>query len=251
VSTNILIAIALFTVALRAQSPFALTGEVRSQSIGPLSGIEVQLYDVQNHNLVERTFTSSDGSFRFHQVSSGSYAIHIVSTPGAEPILEEYRQIDPATSPLILRLPEPAGSGPVSGTVSLRELQHPISKRALRAAVEAQQFSQARNFARAIAKLEEAVQIAPEYREAHINLGAGYAHTGRTAEALAQFQRALDIGPPDAIIYSNLAWAHLVLHHPAEAANFALKAVAMDPSNTKAQFLLSQALLERDKRLVE
>ncbi len=199
-STSKLIAIALFAVALRAQMPFALTGEVRSQSIGPLSSLEVQLYDVQNHNLVERTFTSSDGSFRFHQLNSGSYAIRIVSAPGADPILEEYRQIDPASSPLILQLPERAANAPASGTVSLRQLQHPISKRALRAAVEAQQFSQARNFAQAIAKLEEAVRIAPEYREAHINLGASYAHSGRTAEALMHFERALEIGPPDAIV---------------------------------------------------
>jgi len=243
VFTKILIAIALFAVALCAQSPFSLTGEVRSQSIGPLSGLEIELYDVQNHNFVERTFTSSDGSFRFHQLNSGSYAIRIVSAPGADPILEEYRQIDPASSPLILEMPKRNAHIPASGTVSLRELQHPVSKRALRAAVEAQQFSQAKDFTRAIAKLEEAVQIAPSYREAHINLGANYAHTGRTVDALAQFQRALDIGPPDAIIYSNLAWAHWALHHPAEAADFARRAVAMDPSNTKAQFLLKQALL--------
>jgi tetratricopeptide (TPR) repeat protein len=228
-----------------APGSFTLTGEVRSQSAGPLNSLEVQLYDVQNHNLVERAFSGSDGSFRFQQVSQGSYTIRVVSAPGADPILEEFRQIDPVSSPLILQLPERAQNHPASGTVSLRELQHPISKQALRAAVEAQQFSDANDLPRAIAKLEEAIRIDPAYRDAHTNLGAKYAHAGGAAEALEHFQRSLEIGPPDAIIYSNLAWANLVLHHPAEAEDCARKAVAMDPANIKAQFLLKQALSAR------
>lgn len=235
-----LIALALSVVLLRAQGDFMLTGEIHCETPGQVNNLEVQLYDLQNHTVVEHAFTNSDGSFRFYHVTSGSYAVRIKSSSVPDAIVQEYREINQFSSPLIIQLPERAANHPISGFVSLHELQHTPSKRAVRAALEAQRFSQAKDLPRAIERLEEAVRIDPEFRDAHTNLGAQYAHAGRIADALAELRRALEIGPPDAIIYSNLAWAHLALHQPIEAEAFARKAVALDPSNAKAQFLLRQ-----------
>lgn len=246
-----LIVLALSAVLLRAQGDFMLTGEIHCETAGQVNNLEVQLYDLQNHTVVEHAFTNSDGSFRFYHVASGSYAVRIKNSSDPDAIMEEYREINQFSSPLIIQLPARAANHPISGMVSLHELQHPPSKRAVRAAVEAQRFSQAKDFPRAIEKLEEAVRSDPEFRVAHINLGAQYAHTGRIADALAEFRHALEIGPPDAIIYSNLAWAHLALRQPIEAEAFARKAVALDPSNAKAQFLLNQCevlIQDSDKR---
>ncbi len=246
-STFRLIVSVLLSVALHAQATsggagFPLTGEIRSEGATHLGDLEVQLYDRQNNTVVDRVFVSNDGSFRFNHVTAGSYTVRITASPGDEPILQEDHQIGVGGSPLVLQLREQPKNSPVSGIVSLRELAHPLSKRAVHAAIEAQQFSQAHDVPRAIAKLEEAIRIDPAYRDAHMNLGAQYARAGRVADALTQFRQALDIGPADAIIYSNLCWAYAALREFAEAEKCARKALTFDAKNVKAHYLLGRLL---------
>jgi tetratricopeptide (TPR) repeat protein len=94
-----------------------------------------------------------------------------------------------------------------TGVVSLHDPSHPISKKVLQAAFEAQQFSKAHQTDKAIAKLEKALRIDPQYRDGHCNLGVQYAHAGRLQEARTEFNKALEIGPPSALIYADLALA--------------------------------------------
>ena len=127
----------------------------------------------------------------------------------------------------------PTSGVPNSGVVSLRELQHPVPKKAVRAAFQAQQLSTAHKSTQAIAKLEEAIRIDPSYRDAHCNLGVEYARAGRLADARAEFQKALDIGPPAAPIYADLALASVAAHEFDQALAFAQKALELDPKNPK------------------
>lgn len=94
--------------------------------------------------------------------------------------------------PLIVEPSERAPVKPISGVVSLRQLQHPPSKKAVRLFQEAQRYSQAHDTVKAIGKLESAIRIAPSFAEAHQNLGVQYARSGRTAEAMRQFETALE-----------------------------------------------------------
>jgi len=147
----------------------------------------------------------------------------------------------PAVAPLVPDWPQRPEREPISGVVSLRELQHPVSKKALRAAYEAQQFSKAHDIPKAIAKLEKAIRIDPLYRDAHWNLGVEYARVGRPADARAEFQKALDIGPPAAPIYADLAFTFAAAGESAQAVAFARKALELDPDNSAAQRLLKDA----------
>jgi Flp pilus assembly protein TadD len=142
---------------------------------------------------------------------------------------------EPEMAPLVPDWPEPPRAEPPAGAVSLRELQHPIAKKALRAAYEAEQFSQAHNIPKAIEKLEKAVQIDPSYRDGHCNLGVQYARAGRFADARAEFQKALDIGPPAAPIYSNLALTLIAAGKMREAQDLARKALELNPDNRVAR----------------
>ncbi len=247
-STHQLIPIVLATAILCAQPAGVLvTGEIQARNPEQARNLFVELYEMQGHRMIERTIVAPDGGFRFYGVEAGSYSIRVLAAPGAEPILEAYCQIAPASPPLVLRLPDQPESRPVSGIVSLRELRHKIPKQAFRAAVDAQRYSGANDAARAIGKLEQAVQIDPEFRDAHVNLGAQYARARRYAEAMQEFQRALEIGPPDAILYSNLSWAYSAFHQFPQAEEFARKALALDPENPKARYLLDRALAQQGK----
>jgi tetratricopeptide (TPR) repeat protein len=174
-------------------------------------------------------------------IPAGSHSVPLVTASGEGSIGEQYHAFEPGGAPLTLDLPERSANSPVSGVVSLRELERPIAKKAIREAYQAQQFAQAKNFPKAIAKLENAIRIDPAYRDAHLNLGVQYARVGRSADARAEFQRALDIGPPMAPIYADLAFTSLALRQYREAEAFAHKALEMDPANSGAQRALQYA----------
>lgn len=254
-SFNKLITPFFFSVVLFAQmgQPVGepgFSGEIESATPMSLNSLYVELYDTRSHVVVERSSVSSDGRFRFnHGDAAAGYTIRVVTAPGEDPLLEESTRMGFGNS-LVLRLPEQKTSQPVSGKVSLQQLQHPIPKQAIRAAKEAERYSEAHEAPKAIAKLEQAVRIAPYYRDGHSNLGVQYARAGRLAEALAQFHFALDIGPPNALIYSNLALALLTLKQFRDGEEFARKAVALDPENAIARKLLRDAVAHSGSQAV-
>jgi tetratricopeptide (TPR) repeat protein len=67
---------------------------------------------------------------------------------------------------------------------------------------------------------------------------------------VGQFDAALEIGPPDALIYSNLALSLLTLKQYREGEEFARKAVALEPQNVTAQRLLRYAAAHSHSRTV-
>lgn len=184
------------------------------------------LNQIDGRAAADRTQPDSGNRLRFDRFDpTGELA-----TQGHEP-----------SAPLTLELPERAPAKPVSGVVSLRQLQHPPSKKAIRLFQQARRYSQARDTPKAIGKLEEAIHIAPSFAEAHQNLGVQYARSGRTLEAMTQFETVLEIGPPDAKAYSNLGWCYVRLRQFREAENLARKALSLDPDNAPARTLLEAA----------
>lgn len=144
----------------------------------------------------------------------------------------------PVASPNLFTAPlAPAGS-----VVSLRELLHPIPEKAWREAFQAQALARESKTSKAIAKLENAIRIAPDYRDAHVNLGVQYARVGRIADSRAQLEKALQIGPPVAPIYFDLALAALALGQPRDAETYAKKALELKPEDQGARRVLRVAL---------
>jgi tetratricopeptide (TPR) repeat protein len=162
----------------------------------------------------------------------------IMSASGENPIGDESREFEPGNSPLVLSWPGHSSAGATANVVSLHDLEHPIPQKAIREAYEAQQLAHSNNIAKAIAKLEHAIRLAPSYRDAHANLGVQYARMGRAPDARAEFQKAIDIGPPIAPVYADMALVSLSLHLSQEADIFAHKALELDPSNRAAQRVL-------------
>ena len=173
---------------------------------------------------------------RVHRQTSKQF--HHRSAVVIELCARRYQPLYPLREKIIESFSRPHGGG----IISLRELKHSVKKEAFKRVAEAQRYADKNEPSKAFAKLEEAVRIDPEYRDAHTNLGVAYARTGNAEEAMQHFRRALEIGPPDVIIYSNLSWACLAQRQFSEAEEFGRKAIALDARNAKAHLVLGNAL---------
>jgi Tfp pilus assembly protein PilF len=255
VSINRILLSLLFSSALFGQPPgnetFTLAGEIKCDGAMRFSGLFVELYDARDHRVVDRAEVHGDGSFHLDGARAGGYSIRITEGSGEDPMFEEYRRIDPMSSPIVVQLPARAAPTASGATVSVRQLAHPVPKQAYKAFVEAQRYREPQDATRAIAKLEDAIGIDPEFREAHVSLGATYARAGRAADALAHFQRALEIGPPDAVVYTDLAWANVSLGRYPEAEDNARKALALSGKDARAHMMLGCALAGQANRTAE
>ena len=104
----------------------------------------------------------------------------------------------------------------------------------------------------AIAEYQRAVQIYPNYAEAHNNLGAILLQSGRTTEAVVEYQAAVRLDPdyPDA--HSNLGGAlSRIPGRLAEATAELQTAVRLDPENARRRAALGNVLLQMPGRMFE
>jgi tetratricopeptide (TPR) repeat protein len=81
--------------------------------------------------------------------------------------------------------------------------------------------------------LQKAVQIYPDFIEAHNALGLRYAQIGEYQKAVAEHEIALSLNPRSAQTHQDLAFALLLLNRYSEAEAEAREALDLDrkPSN--------------------
>jgi tetratricopeptide (TPR) repeat protein len=98
--------------------------------------------------------------------------------------------------------------------------------------------------AEAIAQFQSAIEIKPDYAEAHYNLGLAFDRQGKPDEAIQQYEKALEINPDFAAAHNNLGTALLNQGRLKEASEQYHQAVNKDPALAEAHgnlgFLLSK-----------
>ena len=214
----------------------------RIELAGADSGnLYVELRDPMGHSVVGRSPVGNDGSFTF-EAPTGYYDVRVLSAVHDDLITEEYVQVNPMAGPVVLRLPQREKSQPVSGTVSVQELQKRVPKKAWQAFLKAQQYSQASQTDQAIAALRRAIKVYPGWRDAHSNLGVQLLRAGRTDDAVAELREAIRLGPPTALLYTNLGAALATSQHLEEGESAVHLALKLDPADGKAQYLLGHLL---------
>ncbi|MBN2518256.1 MAG: tetratricopeptide repeat protein [Candidatus Altiarchaeota archaeon] len=94
-------------------------------------------------------------------------------------------------------------------------------------------------FKEAIARYQKALQLNPNYGDAYTNLGAVYNLIGMPHDALAYLQRALQLNPNDDEVYNNLGTTHVQLYtmnaaNLNDAFRYYKGALEINPNNLKA-----------------
>jgi tetratricopeptide (TPR) repeat protein len=97
----------------------------------------------------------------------------------------------------------------------------------------------------AIAHFQKALQIKPNYPEALNDLGGALLQKGRVDEAIAHFQRALQINPDYAVAHNNLGYALLQKGRVDEAIAHFQKALQINPDYAEALNNLGSTLLPK------
>ena len=97
----------------------------------------------------------------------------------------------------------------------------------------------------AIEKLNQAVQVDPNYAEAYLLLGLTEFQRGETAKSIEHYQRALKLQPGSYSGHYNLALAYLRDHKLQEGRAQLEQAVKLDPSQPDAVYDLGVVLLEQ------
>ncbi|HKW97434.1 MAG TPA: tetratricopeptide repeat protein [Bryobacteraceae bacterium] len=144
-------------------------------------------------------------------------------------------------------LPSEPAQVPISGTVSVERLQHPIPDKALSEFERATRSAQKKKIQEAIKHLEKAVKIAPNYTEAHNNLGVWYMITGKLQKAATELEAALKLDTSSVFVNTNLSLIRFLSKQYAEAEALARAALRKDEKFTRANYILGLSLVAEGK----
>jgi Tfp pilus assembly protein PilF len=106
---------------------------------------------------------------------------------------------------------------------------------------------QDRRLDEAIVQYQKALQLKPDYAEAHYNFGNALLQKNRLDEAAVQYQQALQVNPDDAKAHNNLGF---VLSHGKrvdEAIVQYQKALQLNPEYAEAHYNFGNALLQKGR----
>src|ERR1700720_686161 len=91
--------------------------------------------------------------------------------------------------------------------------------------------------------LQNALQICPDFIQAHNALGLRFVQLGEYQKALAEHETALSLNPRDAETHQDLSFALLLLNRSKEAEDEARQALDLDSQSVAARYVLGRALI--------
>jgi tetratricopeptide (TPR) repeat protein len=138
----------------------------------------------------------------------------------------------------------PLPSAPVphnGGAVSVTQLH--IPSKASKEFERSQKAFRSGDMRSSVEHIQKALQIFPDYIEAHNVLGLCFVRFGEYQKALDEHQTALSIDPRVAQTHQDLALTLLLLDRPEKSEAEAREALNLDPQSVPARYVLGRALI--------
>jgi tetratricopeptide (TPR) repeat protein len=222
---------------------------VSGQLVGSFgNGYRVELWDGVGSQCIATSMPNSNGDFYFNNIAQGDYRVKVTS-PSGDVIRQDTVSVSGSSQRLSLSLPDmsaapaspaPANSG--TGTVSYYRLKHKVPKEATKEFNSAMAATQKGQKEEAIGHLEKALKIDPLFMEAHNNLAARYVEKADIKKAAYHFQRASELDPGNAVVFSNYSTVLLAMGQAEEALAAARTSVRLNPTSVRGRYALGMAL---------
>ncbi|HLJ46120.1 MAG TPA: tetratricopeptide repeat protein [Bryobacteraceae bacterium] len=211
------------------------------------SDLYAEIYEIgAAGSLIDRSSVSGNGEFTLSGVPAGPCNLRITDGSGAV-LSEQLVEVGASFGRVQVRLAGGKVQRPISGFISLAELQHKVPSKA---ATEARKYDKAilkKNLPEAIVHLEKALEIDPEYLFARRNLALCYLRTGEDDKAIAEFQKILKADPRSVTTYAGMSSAYVALQRYPDAENAARRTLDIDGSNELGHYFLGVSLMAQQK----
>jgi tetratricopeptide (TPR) repeat protein len=132
-----------------------------------------------------------------------------------------------------------------AGTVSVEQLQHPVSRKGAKILNQASNFAAMGRHDKAMQQLQLALQERSAIPYAHSMLGAEYLKIDQLRPAIVELEQAVALLPRNVPDHSNLGYALYLAGDLDRAETETRQALDLDHDNAKTQFVLSQILRAR------
>jgi tetratricopeptide (TPR) repeat protein len=157
-----------------------------------------ELESLQSHNKYRSTEFRQDRTFRVGTIPNGDYRLTVFDGRSGL-LLEQIITVSPLNPVITVRLSDKEGvRRPLSATVSVSGLRHPVTEKALRARMASHKLFDAGDVEGATRELNKALHLSPDYAEAYSDLAVVQIRTGRYEQAIKEISRALQLGRPNA-----------------------------------------------------
>ncbi len=244
----------VFAVCLFLFCPVAATcqqemvrvgGAVVRDSGGSNAGLIVELCEPAGDKVLGRALVSPSGEFAFEGVPPGRYELIVSGWRGG--VLAE-RPVSASSSWAPVEIHLKSSASVDLGKVTVAQLQHHVPARAAREFAREARAFEAGDVQGSIGHLRKALEIDPEYMEAHNNLGVRYMALHRFEDAAAEFRRAIELDPAAEKAFANLAGALLMLGRDPEAEAAGRRAVALDGTSAQGRYVLGRILAAEGRK---
>ena len=247
--TPLMLILALFITisAGTRQQGNTITGKVHNSAGKNVSQIMVEL-ESGNGQPAGTTVTNNEGDFYFSGLTATSYII-VIRSLDYEPFSEHVDFVrtvgadDPGERRAVQLTLVPKGTTvtiPSNRVVSSQTLP----KGAREALDRAMTLAKDNKSSEAVAALQEAIKVYPDYFEAHLLLGGEYLKMNRLNEAIAEFELARKINPKDDRVYRGFAQVLMTQKKYALASQVLGEAARLSPSDPAIQLMRATALIE-------
>lgn len=216
-------------------------------------GLTVSVHDMGSPSTAAEAPVLADGSFELPALENGQYEIRITNDRG-ELIHREFVDIGVNRGPLMLRMhtsDQGTATPSLPGTISAQRLLHKVPSKAAKEYRASLKASEAGDREKCIQHLQRAIEIDPEYMEAHNNLGVQYIALEQYEQAAAELEKCVSLDPTSVRGQLNLSVALGMLQRYADAEAAARRAVRLDSRFIPARYLLGRLLVIQDKNTPE
>ena len=231
--------------AREAQQPRTIFGEVVNESGSPVPHLEVRL---EGFGLSRRSETDLFGQFRFFNVGQDASRL-VVEGVGFRTFRQHLSAVrfSGRTRIVISRYRRVSIIKPSSQVIDVHQLAENFPREAVKECEKGLRAREKGQTGRAIAHLEKAVHLAPDYCRARINLGALYHSLGRLDEAEEEYLHARRLSRNNPLPLINLGEIYLNKGQAELAIEVLREATSITPTPALAFYNLGIALFRADQ----